>query len=106
MGARAATLLAGGSDRWPLAGDQLVVDLDLSHTNLPAATRLAIGGAVVEVTDAPHLGCAKFARRYGQDAVRLVNSTEGKLLRLRGLNARVVRPGAIRVGDAVTKLVG
>jgi MOSC domain-containing protein YiiM len=104
MSARAIALLAGDASRWPLAGDQLFVDLDLSHDNLPAGTVLAIGSAVVEVTEAPHNGCAKFADRYGMDAVRFVNSPDGKALRLRGLNARVVEPGTIRAGDTVKKL--
>jgi hypothetical protein len=35
--------------------------------------------------------------------MRFVNSPLGKRLRLQGLNAKVVRPGVIRVGDAVRK---
>jgi MOSC domain-containing protein YiiM len=104
MNARAALLAAAGdADRRALAGDQLF--LDISHENLPAGTRLAIGDvAVIEVTDQPHTGCAKFAGRFGQDAVRFFNSPEGKALRLRGLNAKVVVPGPIRRGDGVRKL--
>lgn len=105
MNARAAALVAGPEhDGWAQAGDQLYVDLDLSHANLPAGTRLEIGDAVVEVTEAPHLGCGKFSRRFGVDAVKLVNSPVGRELRLRGLNARVVTPGAVRPGDRVRKL--
>jgi MOSC domain-containing protein YiiM len=104
MNARAIALLAADHARWAKAGDQFFVDLDLSQDHLPAGTRLAIGGAIVEVTAAPHLGCKQFAMRYGADAVKWVNSVVGKQLRLRGLNARVVQPGAVRVGDAVKKL--
>lgn len=104
MGARVVALLAGGEDRWPLAGDQLYVDLDLSEANLPAGTRLALGTAVVEVTDQPHTGCAKFRQRFGAEAHRFVNSDEGRALRLRGLNTRVVRAGTITRGDAVVRL--
>jgi len=104
INARFTALIAGSEDRWPLAGDQLYVDLDLSHDNLPAGTRLAIGDSVIEVTDQPHTGCKKFSARYGVDALRFVNSEIGKALRLRGLNAKVVVPGAIRRGDAVKKL--
>ena len=105
MSARAALLAAGGdADRRALAGDQLYLDLDLSHANLPAGTQLRIGDAVIEVTEQPHNGCAKFAKRFGQDAVRFFNSPDGKALRLRGLNAKVVVPGTIRQGDEVTKL--
>jgi MOSC domain-containing protein YiiM len=107
MGARVVDLLAGG-DRtaWPLAGDQLYVDLDLSVANLPAGTRLAIGGAVIEVTEPPHTGCAKFSARFGSEALRLTNSPEGRSLRLRGVHARVVQPGVVRQGDVVRRRPG
>ena len=105
ISSRVLDLIAGGRDRWPLAGDQLCIDLDLSETNLPPWTKLRIGEAVVEITDQPHTGCGKFSSRYGADALRWVNSPEGKSLRLRGVNSRVVEPGVIRPGDAITKLV-
>lgn len=104
MGARAIALLARTRDRWPLAGDQLFVDFDLSEANLPAGSRLQIGAAVVEVTSEPHTGCGKFLTRFGVDAMKFVNAPGGRALRLRGLNARVVTAGAIRVGDVVQKL--
>ena len=97
-------LIAGPIENWPAAGDQLYVDLDLSHDNLPPGTRLAIGDSVVEVTDKPHTGCAKFVRRFGLDAHRWVNSELGSNLKLRGINARVVEPGKIRTGDRVKKV--
>jgi hypothetical protein len=104
MNARAVALVAGEQDRWPLAGDQLYVDLDVSEANLPAGTRLMLGTAIIEVTAEPHTGCAKFSQRFGVDAVRLVNSPAGKELRLRGINARVVTGGVIAAGDTVRKL--
>jgi hypothetical protein len=104
INARFIELIAGSRDRWPLAGDQLYLDLDLSHENLPAGTRLAIGEAVIEVTEQPHTGCQKFSARFGLEARRFANSEIGKALRLRGLNARVVVPGTIRAGDGVRKL--
>ncbi len=104
MSARFVDLLAGGErDAWPLAGDQLYVDLDLSEPNLPAGTRLAIGTALVEVTEPPHTGCAKFSARFGSDALRLANTPEGRALRLRGLHVRVVEPGDVRQGDAIRR---
>jgi MOSC domain-containing protein YiiM len=103
MNTRLIALVAQAKDRWQLAGDQLFVDLDLSTENLPPGTRLAVGSAVVEVTAQPHTGCSKFAARFGRDAVKFVNSPVGKQLHLRGINARVVQPGVIRVGDAVRK---
>jgi MOSC domain-containing protein YiiM len=106
MSSRVVQLVSQDRSRWHLAGDQLYVDLDLSDGNLPPGTRLAIGSAVIEVTAQPHTGCAKFVERFGLDAMRFVNAPERSDLHLRGINARVVRPGAIRVGDAVTRLGG
>ena len=103
IGARAADLMARDRSRWSLAGDQLVINLDLSGANLPPGTRLAIGSAVIEVTAQPHTGCVKFVERFGAEAQRFVNSPVGRELNLRGINAKVVKPGIIRVGDAVTK---
>jgi hypothetical protein len=104
INSRLVALVAQDRGRWHLAGDQLYVDLDLSAGNLPAGTRLAIGTAVIEVTAEPHTGCSKFVERFGVDATSFVNSPERRDLRLRGINARVVRPGALRVGDTVSKL--
>jgi MOSC domain-containing protein YiiM len=104
MNARAAALVAGDPDRRPLAGDQLYVDLDISIDNLPAGTRLQVGSAVVEVSEKPHTGCKKFAARFGEDALRFVNSPVGKAMRLRGLNARVLTAGTVRAGDVIRKL--
>ena len=106
MNARAAALVAQDTSRWALAGDQLFIDMDLSDANLPPGTRLAIGSAVIEITPQPHTGCGKFVERFGLDAMNFVNSPVGKELHLRGVNAKVVRPGAIRVGDAATKTAG
>jgi MOSC domain-containing protein YiiM len=103
MNARAIALMAGPIDRWGLAGDQLYAELDLSQANLPVGTRLVIGGALVEITDKPHNGCAKFSARFGPEALRFVNSEPGRALRLRGANARVVSGGPIRRGDAIDK---
>jgi MOSC domain-containing protein YiiM len=104
MNARVIALLARERGRWPLAGDQLFIDMDLSAENLPAGTRLALGSAVIEVTAQPHTGCKKFAARFGLDALKFVNSPEGKQLRLRGINARVVQPGLIRVGQLTKRI--
>jgi MOSC domain-containing protein YiiM len=103
MSARALEAVAG-PDRanWPPAGDQLIVDFDLSEGNCPAGTQLAVGTAVIEVTSKPHNGCAKFSGRYGVDAARWVNSR--KDLRLRGICAVVVVPGAVARGDAISRI--
>jgi hypothetical protein len=106
MGARAAAIVSGSDDHadWAQAGDQLYVVFDLRLGNLPTGTRLAVGDAVLEVTETPHLGCGKFSRRFGVDALKLVNSAEGRELRMRGVNTRVVVPGEIRPGDRVERV--
>lgn len=104
MNARAAALLAQMEDRWSLAGDQLYADFDLSDDNIPPGTQLAIGSAILEVSAVPHTGCDKFSARFGREALKFVNSPEGKKLHLRGINTRVIRAGNIRVGDAIRKL--
>ena len=104
VNARAAEAIAGEVERWPLAGDQLYIDLDISEQNLPPGTRLSLGEAEIEMSAKPHTGCAKFSARFGKDALRFVGSPEGRSLRLRGANASVVRGGTVRVGDPVLKL--
>lgn len=103
MNARAIDLIAGDRERWALAGDQLYIDLDLSQENLPPGTRLAIGESVVELTAKPHTGCGSFKRRFGPGATKFVNSPVGRQLQLRGVNAKVVKPGRVRVGDIARK---
>jgi len=103
MNARCVALLAGDVDRWPLAGDQLYVDMDLGVENLPPGSRLHVGDVVLEVSAKPHTGCAKFSARFGAEALRFVNSAEGRAARLRGMNARVTQGGTVRVGDIVRK---
>jgi MOSC domain-containing protein YiiM len=103
MSARAAALIARSRERWPLAGDQLYVDLDLSTANLPPGTLLELGTATIEITDQPHTGCGKFVRRFGVDAMRFVNTELGRQLNLRGIYARIVSGGTVRTGDAIRK---
>jgi hypothetical protein len=104
MNARAAQLIAGTRERWPLAGDQVYVDLHLGPENLPPGTRLAIGDAVIEVSDEPHRGCKKFMARFGLDALKFVNSEVGYSLNLRGINTRIIQAGTVRPGDLIRKL--
>jgi hypothetical protein len=103
MSSRVAALVSQDRARWQLAGDQLFVDMDLSADNMPPGTQLAIGSAVIEVTSEPHTGCGQFVERFGLDAMKFVNSPLGRQLQLRGVNARVVQPGVIRVGDVAKK---
>jgi len=104
MNARVTALVAQDKDRWALAGDQLYIDMDLSKENLPAGSRLAIGSAVLEVSPLPHTGCHKFVSRFGVDAMKFVNSAVGRELCLRGINAKVVQAGVVKVGHTAKKI--
>ena len=68
-------------------------------------SRLQFAKNIVEVTAEPHTGCAKFVERFGLDAMKFVNSSLGRQLHLRGINAKVVQRGVIRVGDVVRKIL-
>jgi len=103
MNTNAVNLVSDGDrERWPLAGDQLFVDLNLSQANLPTGTRLQLGSAVIEVSAKPHTGCAKFGARFGLDAARWANSSKQE--RYRGINAMVIQAGTVRQGDAIAKV--
>jgi MOSC domain-containing protein YiiM len=105
MNARILRLIAGEEDAMCLAGDNLILDLDLSVENLPAGSRLQIGSdVVIEFTLQSHTGCWKFSRRFGQQAREFVNSPRGKALNLRGRFASVFHGGTIQVGDPVRKV--
>ena len=103
MSTRVLAAIEPDRSRWPLAGDQLYLDLDLSAENLPAGTRLAIGSVVLEVTDLPHTGCAQFSARFGADALRWISTPTGRANRMRGMYVRAVTGGTVRVGDIVRK---
>ena len=104
IGTRLLAAIEPDRARWPLAGDQLYVDLDLCQEHLSTGSRLAIGSAVIEVSEEPHTGCAKFSARFGSEALRWINSPLGRAHRLRGLNARVVEAGTIRPGDTIRRV--
>ena len=104
MNSRVVALVAQDKERWPLAGDQFYIDMDLSKTNLPAGSRISLGSAIIEVTAPPHLGCEKFVARFGADAMKFVNSPVGRELCLRGVHARVVQSGTVSTGDIARKL--
>lgn len=104
MNSRVTALVAQDKDRWQLAGDQLYIDMDLSKENLPAGARIQVGSAVLEVSPLPHTGCHKFVSRFGVEAMKFVNSTVGKELCLRGINAKVVQGGVVKVGQVAKKI--
>ncbi|MEX0612606.1 MAG: MOSC domain-containing protein, partial [Pirellulales bacterium] len=102
MNVRFLRQIAGNEDTMCLAGDNLIVDLNLSEDNLPFGSRLAIGDEVViEISELSHTGCTKLERRYGKEARAFMNNARGKSLRLRGRYARIVVGGTVRVGDLV-----
>ena len=104
MNSRVIELVTQDKSRWSLAGDQLYADLDLSEANLPPGTKLSLGTAEIVVTDQDHTGCKKFAEHFGSDAVKFINSPVWKDLKLRGINAKVMKSGIIRVGDILKKI--
>lgn len=105
MNVRFLRQIAAEDDAMCLAGDNLIVDLDLSETNLPTGSQLAIGDEVVlEISDLSHTGCSKLESRYGKDARTFMNNARGKALHLRGRYARIVTGGNISTGDRVRKL--
>lgn len=104
MNSRVTALVAQERERWPLAGDQLYIDMDLSKENLPAGSRIAVGSAVLEVSPLPHTGCHKFVARFGVEAMQFVNSDLGKQLCLRGINAKVIQGGTVKVGQTAKKI--
>jgi hypothetical protein len=104
MNSRVAQAVAVERDRWPLAGDQIYVDMNMSVENLPSGTRIRVGEAVVEISDVPHTGCDKFASRFGKEALRFANVGVGKENRFRGVNAFIVESGEVSTGDRITKV--
>ncbi len=104
MNSRTIDAIAQDREKWALAGDQLFVDFDLSAENLPVGQQIAIGTAILEVSEVPHNGCGKFTERFGSEATRFVNSKEGRANRRRGVNTRVVQAGTINIGDSITKI--
>jgi len=87
-----------------LFGDNLFLDLDLSVDNLPLGSRVRVGGATLEVTPKPHIGCRKFQARFGPDALRFVSKPALRHRNLRGIYMRVFEAGDAGPGDAVEVL--
>ncbi len=104
INSRLLDLISGNNDAWELAGDNLIVDFDLSVDHVGPGTRLHIGDALLEVTGQEHLGCSKFLSRYGTDAINFVNSEDGRRHNLRGVYARIIQGATVKIGDKVRKV--
>jgi MOSC domain-containing protein YiiM len=102
MNARVAELIATAGVPLEAAGDNFLVDLDLTQEALPVGTRLRLGSATLEISAKPHTGCKKFKERFGMSALEWVNAHKDR--RLRGVNCRVVADGEVSVGDLVEVL--
>lgn len=96
--------LVRGEQPIHMAGDNLLVDFDLSEEALPAGTRLRVGTALLQVSAEPHTGCNKFRARFGDQALRWVNAHENRPRRLRGINLRIIESGRVAVGDAIIRV--
>jgi MOSC domain-containing protein YiiM len=89
------------ASRMALAGDNLIVDLDLSEANLPVGSLLTIDQVVLQVSAEPHRPCAAFLARFGVAAARRVARGTRTGRRTRGVLASVVQAGTLRAGASV-----
>lgn len=84
-------------------GDTFIVDMNLTMENVPTGTRLAVGTAVLEVSDVFNEGCVKWKARYGVDAYDWARDPANRHLRPRGILCSIVQDGFIRTGDRLFK---
>lgn len=82
-------------------GDTMIADLNTSEANLPNGTRLAVGSAVLEVSDKFNTGCQKWLDRYGEPSLRWIVDPAHRTYRLRGVLCRVVADGVIAADDRI-----
>lgn len=88
----------------PHPGDTFIADLDMSEANLPAGSLLAVGTAVLRVSEVFNDACVKWKVRYGDAAKAWIVAEGHKPLRLRGILCSVEHDGAIANGDRITRL--
>lgn len=101
MNANVVRTIRPGDALSPDAGDNLLVDLDLSSEALPIGARLRVGTAALEVTPEPHNGCKKFRARFGLEALQWISHPSKADAKLRGVHARVIVAGQVRAGDTI-----
>ena len=85
-------------------GDTFVCDLDTSEANLPEGQHLAVGTAVLRVSEVWNDGCAKWKIRYGEAAYDWIRAPAHRMYRLRGILCSIVADGVIRLGDPLRVL--
>jgi MOSC domain-containing protein YiiM len=96
--------IAGGEERMQLAGDNLLVDLDLSEANLPPGTRLVFPDAELVISTDLHRPCRQFHARFGATSVKKIVRANSTGRRGRGVLTEIVKAGTIRVGDEIRVL--
>jgi hypothetical protein len=101
MNVGVARIASPDADCVPESGDNFLVDFDLAEDHLPSGAVLRVGESLLRVTDKPHLGCKKFARRFGVEAMKWVNLPEYRRERLRGVYCEVLAAGTVCVGDVI-----
>jgi MOSC domain-containing protein YiiM len=85
-------------------GDTFIVDMDLSHENLPIGTVIKAGSALLRVSDHWNNACVKWKVRYGTDALEWVRQEENIKFRLRGVLCEVIEDGTIVNGELLQKI--
>lgn len=85
-------------------GDTIIADLDMSEDNLPEGSLIRAGTAVLRVSDIWNRGCAKWRKRYGNDAYAWTSNESHKSLRLRGILCSIEEDGTVSIGDVISKL--
>lgn len=82
-------------------GDTIIADLLTSEENLPAGSLLAVGEAVLRVSDEFNDGCVKWKARYGAAAKAWITAPGHPALRLRGILCAIEKDGWVAVGDPI-----
>lgn len=101
---RVLNLVWASNDEALHPGDTFAADLDMSEQNLPTGQVLAVGTAVLQVSEVFNDACVKWKARYGQAAYDWVRMPEHRALRLRGILCSIEQDGVIQTGDYLRKV--